>query len=273
MPSAVATDAAGRVYTIGSNAGYGDDNSTVRLYDANGGLVSAWEVPFPNIGDLTVDAAGNVHIADYSGSIVADIPAAVYVFTPAGTYLRAYAMRPCCDVTEAAGGVGIGPNGRSYVASPTSDQVVVFNADGSRYKASSGSGTAPGKLKSPWGLDVAPDGSVVVADRENSRVQVFTLAGGYLGTITATTKRGGFTMKTTALAFGPGQELYVSGTLYPFENGIAKYVPAGVGSGGAKVKAPKKGVKVAKRKVVRKKAVTKAVVTVTGGAKKVKIRR
>jgi len=375
VPQAVATDGSGRVYAVAPNSGYGDDKATVRAYDPNGGLVTQWEVPFPNVGDLVVDASGNVHVGDYSGDVRRDIPAGVYVYSPAGAYLRWYPMRPCCDVTETVGGIGIGPDGRSYVVSPTSDQIVVFNATGTRLKTFSGPGVAPGRLKSPWGLDVAPDGRVVVADRDNSRVQVFTaegvyvtgwgqsgtgpgqfvtaassfnvevrddglvyvvdgtdrvqvftLTGQYLGTVLATTKRSGDTMTgLSGVAFGLQRELYVGGKLFPFENGVAKYVLAGTGAGVAKVMAPKRGVPVTKRKVrltvrcvsatpcagtltltvkgrsiakpkayavapggkakvavkltkkglkkVRKKPVTKAVASVTGGATKVKIRR
>ncbi|MCR1782405.1 NHL repeat-containing protein [Nocardioides carbamazepini] len=288
VPDSVAVDASGRVFLIG---GTGDDGSVVRAYDAGGGLQASWKIPEGPTGDMTVDGAGNLRISDYAG-LSSGTPG-VMVYSPAGSFLRRYGMAP----GESAGGIGLAPNGRTYVASPTTDQVVIFNADGSRYKAFGGSGAGPGQLDSPWALDVAPDGSVVVGDFGNDRISVFSAEGGflrsfgqsgsgpgqfvggprdlevrddglvvasdvtnrvqafrldgaYVGTMTATTKRAGVAMRDIqGLGFGPGRVLYVAGTLYPFENGVARYVLAGTGTGVAKVKAPKSGVAMKRKRL------------------------
>ncbi|GAA1503307.1 hypothetical protein [Nocardioides humi] len=367
---AVATDAAGRVYLGGPAAGGpGTSAKVVHVYDADGAPRATWEMPFTaasTVGGMAVDPAGNVYVSDYIG-------ASIDVYSKTGQFLRSYRMNDDGDHTTSLAGIGIGPNGWIYAASPTADQVVVFDVANNRQGTFGGSGSAPGKLNAPWGLGIAPDGSVVVADRRNHRIEVFTadgdyvtswgglnggpeafvgepqevevrddgvvlvvdlsdqvkaftLAGVYLGSVTATTKSAGTMSEKTGLAFGPGRELYLSGSPAPFQNGVVKYVLAGAGAGIAKVKAPKKGVRVAKKKLkitvkcisatpcsgtvtvrtkkgkplakpkayaipagakkkvkvkltkkglktVRKKRVTKAVVTVTGSSKKIKVRR
>ncbi|KPL78218.1 hypothetical protein ADN00_06970 [Ornatilinea apprima] len=94
--------------------------------------------------------------------------------------------------------MAIGPDGSLYVADSRNHRIQRFNANGDFLQAwgSFGdaiqAGGAPGGLfNEPWGLDVAPDGSVYVADTWNHRVQKFTAEGefvtmwGYFGTAEA----------------------------------------------------------------------------------------
>ncbi len=55
-----------------------------------------------------------------------------------------------------------------------------FSADGKLIKTWGGPGQGPGQFKLPHGLWVSKDGKVYVADRENSRVQVFTSDGQFI---------------------------------------------------------------------------------------------
>ena len=94
--------------------------------------------------------------------------------------------------------LAIGPDGSLYVADSRNHRIQRFNADGEVLQvwgnfgdAALPGGAAGGLFNEPWGLDVAPDGSVYVADTWNHRVQKFSAEGefitmwGYFGTAEA----------------------------------------------------------------------------------------
>ena len=261
----------GRVYTIAPSSGYGVETSRVRVFDTAGTLITTWDVPLPNSSELDFDAAGNLLITDYAGSIVDDINASVQRWSPQGTLLGTYYLP---DYTNTAADVASAPDGTIWVTDATQDLIHRFSAAGAYQGAIGGTGTAAGKLDSPWSLDVLSNGNLVVADRENdrvqvltpdgapvaawgqagsgngqffsgpgavgvrgddtvyvsdatSRVQVFSAAGSFLGVVSPTTKRGDVMSKVFSVSFGSDQALYVSGTMYPFENGVSRYLPKG----------------------------------------------
>ena len=59
-------------------------------------------------------------------------------------------------------------------------RVVVFDSNGVEISSFGSTGDGPGQLKSPSGLGVAPDGSLVVADSGHGSIKVFDLAGNLL---------------------------------------------------------------------------------------------
>ncbi len=83
--------------------------------------------------------------------------------------------------------LAIGPNGDIYVADARNHRIQRFTADG-QFVSTWGSfatvdngGTAPGgTFNEPWGIAVAPDGSVYVADTWNYRIQKFTADGKFV---------------------------------------------------------------------------------------------
>ncbi len=60
-----------------------------------------------------------------------------------------------------------------------------FSADGRLIQSWGEPGTGPGQFHLPHAIAVAPDGRVLVADRENDRIQVFSPDGEYLEEWTA----------------------------------------------------------------------------------------
>ena len=70
-------------------------------------------------------------------------------------------------------GVATDKDGFIYTVEYSTCRVQKWTPDG-KFVASWGApGRAPGQLFNPWGLAVAPDGTVYVADTGNHRVQKF----------------------------------------------------------------------------------------------------
>ena len=78
--------------------------------------------------------------------------------------------------------VAVAPNGDLYVSDGYGNaRVHRFSADGKLLASWGEPGIAPGQFNLPHDVWVLPDGRVLVADRENDRVQVFSPSGEYLG--------------------------------------------------------------------------------------------
>jgi peptidylglycine monooxygenase len=77
--------------------------------------------------------------------------------------------------------VAVAPSGDIYVCDGYGNaHVHRFAADGTHRATWGGIGTGPGRFSTPHGIWVAADGRVLVADRENNRVQIFAPDGAYL---------------------------------------------------------------------------------------------
>lgn len=78
--------------------------------------------------------------------------------------------------------LAVAANGDLYVADGYGNaRVHRFSADGELIQSWGEPGTARGQFNLPHAVWVTPDNRVLVADRENDRVQVFTLEGKFLG--------------------------------------------------------------------------------------------
>jgi streptogramin lyase len=77
--------------------------------------------------------------------------------------------------------VAEGPQGDIYVADGYGNALVhQFSAAGELKRSWGGFGAGPGEFTTPHGIKAAPDGRVLVGDRENNRVQVFDREGRHL---------------------------------------------------------------------------------------------
>ena len=83
--------------------------------------------------------------------------------------------------------MAVGPDGTLYVADTLNHRIQRFDPDGQVLTTWGGfgdfqsGGAEDGKFNEPWGIDVAPDGNVYVADTWNHRIQWFTPDGTFLG--------------------------------------------------------------------------------------------
>jgi thermolysin len=109
--------------------------------------------------------------------------------------------------------VAIAPDGRFYVTQQTDSLetrgVQMFSSSGDWLSVLAWSGTGSGQVISPWGVAVAPDGMVVVADTQQNRLQAWNSSGGWLWAAEAS--EFGF-VGPKDVAFGPGGLLYVADT-------------------------------------------------------------
>lgn len=154
----------------------------VHVYDRGGKQVATLKPPASTGGShvpvyVAVDPVNaDVYVSDR-------MTAAVYVYSPAGRYLRTFAPKQQPAAGWAPMGLAFDRRGDLYVTNVSGDtghQVLVLRPDGSTIRTLG----AAGQLSFPNGLVVDRNGDVDVADSNNGRVVVFDATGKIVGTIT-----------------------------------------------------------------------------------------
>ena len=184
----VAVDSQGRVY------GFNRGEHSVIVFDGDGNYLFSWGeglFAFPHA--ITTDDQDNVWIVDRDDG-------QVLKFTPEGNLLltigtKGYRSDTGADpssfdsssyksVTHGGepfnmpAGVAISRSGEVFVADGYANcRVHRFAPDGTHLSSWGDPGSGPGQFMLPHGVWVDGQGSVLVADRENDRVQVFTQDG------------------------------------------------------------------------------------------------
>jgi NHL repeat len=183
----VACDSHNRVYVFLRGP------SPVRVFEPDGALVTSWgEGVFVRPHGIFIGPDDTVYCTD-------DFGHTVRAFTPEGRLLLTlgtsgqpsdtgatsidyrtirYAGPPFNYPTNLA----IGPTGDLYVADGYGNaRIHRFSPDGRLLLSWGQPGSGPGQFHVPHGLAVDTDGTVYVADRENSRIQLFTSEGVHRG--------------------------------------------------------------------------------------------
>ena len=189
----VAVDSRDRVYL------YIRDDQQVMVYERDGTFVTAW-----GSGRFPGRAHGIAIGPDDSVYCVNDGDHTVRKFTPGGELLmtlgtsgapsdtgydRNRKTQADKNASITRGGppfnrptkAAVAPSGELYVSAGYGNaRVHRFSADGRLMQSWGEPGTGAGQFMVPHGIAVAADGRVLVADRENNRIQIFTPDGEYL---------------------------------------------------------------------------------------------
>jgi sugar lactone lactonase YvrE len=181
--SDVAFDTHGHLYVLTRGA------SPVMEFDANGRFMRSFgDGLFRRTHGLYVDAEDNVWVTDVSLHIVVEFNAAGDVLMTLGTRGEAG------DWDEASGShrfnqpndVVVADSGEFFVVQGHTPgergdaRVLKFAPDGMFLKSWGGKGTEPGKFQVAHGIAIDAKGLLWVADRENSRIQIFDQDGTFV---------------------------------------------------------------------------------------------
>lgn len=103
---------------------------------------------------------------------------------------NAFVLMASESIGEAAGlsaprALDIDSDGNLYVADSENHRILILDPDGKPVRAFGGldleaEEARPGYFRQPWGVDVAPNGTIFVADTWNHRVQAFTPEGEFI---------------------------------------------------------------------------------------------
>jgi peptidylglycine monooxygenase len=172
--SDLAVDDAGRVHVAQRGT-----NRPVLVFGRDGALAGTW-------GEGTLAEPHYINKAPDGSLLVADRDAhQILRFDAGGRLLQAIGTRhaphfnaPFNSPTAAAQSA----SGEIYVADGYGNSNVHrFTADGRFIESWGGQGTEAGKFTTPHAVAIDSEGRVLVADRENNRVQVFRRDGHFLG--------------------------------------------------------------------------------------------
>ncbi len=170
--SQLAADRAGRIYVfqrtgapivvLGPDGEFADSWGTGQISDPHG---------------IFIDADDRVLLVDRDAHQVMIFNAGGALLATVGERHRPRFGLPFNHPTD----VAVAPSGDIYVCDGYGNaHVHRFSPGGEHLHSWGGIGTGPGRFSTPHGIWVTGDGRVLVGDRENNRVQVFTGDGAYL---------------------------------------------------------------------------------------------
>ncbi|MDQ6671181.1 MAG: peptidyl-alpha-hydroxyglycine alpha-amidating lyase family protein [Chloroflexota bacterium] len=217
----------------------------VIVYESDGTFVRSWgETIFtPRTHGLTVGPDGAVYTVDDGDHTVRrftpDGQLQLTLGTPGVPSDTGYDGTDVATITH--GGppfnrptnVAVAPAGDLYVSDGYGNaRVHRFSADGKLLHSWGEPGTGAGQFEIPHGIGVLADGRVLVCDRENDRIQLFSPDGAYLGEWTDVQRptqvfiaRDGL-VYVSELWWGAGQRSYVHGEIHHNQYGRVSVLDA-----------------------------------------------
>jgi len=188
--SAIAIDRAGNIWVAdrcAANGCLGSMLAPIMKFDSAGKLLSSFGAGmfvFPH--GITIDPDGNVWVSDGQGKDGKGHQ--VFKFSPDGKVLmtlgKAGEAGDTPDRFNQPSAVAIGRNGDIFVADGhggnTNARIVKFTKDGKFIKTWGKKGAGPGEFDAPHALAFDSKGRLFVADRGNSRIQIFDQDGTFI---------------------------------------------------------------------------------------------
>jgi DNA-binding beta-propeller fold protein YncE len=119
--------------------------------------------------DLAVDSKGSVFLLDAVEAVIYSAGSSATEFSPLTERLKEYINFPTSLATD--------EEGQIYVVDQYGSGVALIGADGSFLGRKVGTGWREGLLYYPTQICISDEGIILVADRSNGRVQLFTFVG------------------------------------------------------------------------------------------------
>jgi len=151
--------------------------------DAQGTLVRAFgDGMYVRPHGMRIDSEGNIWTTDVNGHTVTKMNAKGDVLMTLGTKGQAGKWDGATQLMQEPADIAFGPNGDVYIVEGHGrgeGRVLRVDKTGKLVTTWGGNGKEPGQFNQPHSI-LVNDGQVLVADRENRRVQIFDLNGKYI---------------------------------------------------------------------------------------------
>jgi sugar lactone lactonase YvrE len=153
----------------------------ILVFDRRGNLLRSWgKGDFTLPHSLRIDTLGNIWALDAGAS-------KVLKYSPMGKKLLTISVAPVPDTGSPFRGVtdiAFAPSGDLYITDGYGNaRILEYTAKGSKVREWGHAGTASAEFHLPHAIQIGPDGTIYVADRENGRIEKFDLNGNFLGAI------------------------------------------------------------------------------------------
>lgn len=203
-------------------------------YSGDGGAATSAELKLPFA--LTLDAAGNIYIADYTNERIRMVTAASGIIrTIAGTGTAGYngdgitATSATINLPE---GIAVDPSGNIYISDYNNKRIRKITASTGLISTIAGTGTqgysgdgaaaTAAKINAAQGIALDASGNVYIADAGNNRIRKITVSTGIITTIagigTAGFSGDGAAATLAKLNYPSGVALDAAGNIYIADN-------------------------------------------------------
>jgi DNA-binding beta-propeller fold protein YncE len=152
------------------------------VFNPDGSFVKSWgDVPYKLAHGIRIDKDGSIWVTDNTDNFVQKFSADGKLLLTVGRKGVA-GDNASQDAFDGPADVFVAPNGDFFVADGyRNSRVVQFSKDGKFIRIIGGTkGSEPGQFNLPHAVVLDSKGRVVVADAENSRIQVFDPSGKFL---------------------------------------------------------------------------------------------
>jgi len=193
LVSWVAADRNGLIYLLQRT----EWTDPVVVLDGKGAIVRSWgKGMFTTPHAIRIDPQGHVWTTDAASSMV-------YEFSPEGKKLleidvggQPSPRTAFCSTTD----IAFAPNGQLFIADGYRNaRILEYTPQGKKVREWGSAGTGPGQFRLPHSIQIDENGVIYVADRENGRIQRFTLEGKFLGEWTTYGKTFGLKLVNEAI--------------------------------------------------------------------------